>query len=48
VLADGSAVVVEPGEQAGLVGIDLWAAPGAEPVAFDLAGVRFRSGPRRS
>jgi hypothetical protein len=48
VLADGSAVTVGPGERTGLVGMDLWAAPGAEPVEFDLAGVTFRSRPRTS
>jgi glyoxalase-like protein len=48
VLADGSTVVVGPGERSGLVGIDLWAAPGAAPVAFDVAGTAFRSLPRPS
>jgi hypothetical protein len=46
VLADGSAVTVGPGERAGLVGIDLWAAPDAAPREFDLAGVQFRALPR--
>jgi Glyoxalase-like domain len=49
VLGDGSWVRVEqaaPGRPGGLVGIDLWAAPGAEPPAFELAGVGFRSHPR--
>jgi hypothetical protein len=48
VLADGSAVTVGPGTKTALVGIDLWAAPGAAPREFDLAGVTFRSHPRRS
>jgi hypothetical protein len=43
VLDDGSTVVVGPGERAGLVGVDLWAAPGAGLVGFEVAGTAFRS-----
>jgi hypothetical protein len=46
VLADGSAVTVSAGERASLVGIDLWAAPGAGPREFELAGTTFRTLPR--
>ncbi len=46
--ADGSTAVVGPGERGGPGGIDPWAAPGAAPVAFDVAGTAFRSLPRRS
>ncbi|MCO1660655.1 VOC family protein [Pseudonocardia humida] len=43
VLDDRSTVTVGPGERAGLVGVDLWAAPGAAQVSFQVAGTRFRS-----
>ena len=43
VLDDRSTVTVGPGEHEGLVGVDLWAAPGAAQVAFRVAGTEFRS-----
>jgi hypothetical protein len=42
VLADGGYVQVDAGERAGLVGIDLRAAPGVASRSFDLAGTTFR------
>jgi hypothetical protein len=44
-LPDGSSVEVvaaAPGERTGLVGIDLWAAPGVAARTFETAGVAFR------
>jgi hypothetical protein len=46
VLDDRSTVTVDAGERAGLVGVDLWAAPGAALVSFEVAGTSFRSVPR--
>ena len=44
-LSDGSYVEVRgstAGDRAGLVGIDLWAAPGVAERSFEVAGVEFR------
>jgi hypothetical protein len=43
VLDDRSTVTVGEAERAGLVGVDLWAAPGAALVSFEVAGTAFRS-----
>ena len=50
-LPDGSYVEVvgaAPGERTGLVGIDLWAAPGVAARTFGTAGVAFHLVPRES